>query len=228
VGRRCPVRGVHPSRFGVRLSGRPVSGHLGMVVQRVRRWAVCCLAVRCPGVCCPPVRCPGVWCLPRPSGRVRLLLRRWRWGPSRSGPGDHDHRNGWRPCGCRAVDGSIDGRGGRDAGDAAQVALVSRRPVADPGRRVGCGPRRPRLPAERPGRPGRACGAPVAGGGAVGAGAGCSARWLPRHLAGVLGWVRDHGGWSSLRLTPGWADLEEPLEVPAGMGVRPQRGPSRQ
>ena len=42
------------------------------------------------------------------------------------------------------------------------------------------------------------------------------------------GWVRDHGGWSSPSLTPGWADPEGPLEVPAGMGARPQRGPSRQ
>ena len=51
-------------------------------------------------------------------------------------------------------------------------------------------------------------GAPVAGGGAVGTGAGCSARWLHPRLAAVLGWVRDHGGWSSPSLTPGWAAPE--------------------
>jgi hypothetical protein len=47
-------------------------------------------------------------------------------------------------------------------------------------------------------------------------------------VAGVLGWVRDHGGWSSPSRTPGWATPEGPGEVPAEMGVRPQRGPSRQ
>jgi hypothetical protein len=47
-------------------------------------------------------------------------------------------------------------------------------------------------------------------------------------VAAVLGWVRDHGGWSSSSLTPGWAAPEGPLDVPAGLGVRPQRGPSRQ
>ena len=40
------------------------------------------------------------------------------------------------------------------------------------------------------------------------------------------GWGRDHGGWSSSSLTAGWADLEGPLEVPAGMGVRPSAAPA--
>jgi hypothetical protein len=121
----------------------------GVVVQRVRRSAVCCPPVRCPAVRCPPIRCPAVWCLPRPSGRVRILP------PQRGGLATLTTGTGGGPGGCRAGDGSIDGPGGRDAGDAARVALVGGRSVADPGRRVGCGPRRPRLPAERPGRPGR-------------------------------------------------------------------------
>jgi hypothetical protein len=68
----------------------------------------------------------------------------------------------------------------------------------------------------------------VAGGCAVGAGAGCSARWPHAAWLASSGWVRDHGGWSSPSRTPGWATSEGPGEVPAGMGVRPQRGPSRQ
>jgi hypothetical protein len=48
------------------------------------------------------------------------------------------------------------------------------------------------------------------------------ATWLPSS-----GWGRDHGGWSSPRLTAGVGGPEGPLEVPAGMDVRPQRGPSR-
>jgi hypothetical protein len=62
--------------------------------------------------------------------------------------------------------------------------------VADPGRRVGCGPRRPRLTTERPGRPGRrserplwavalwARGQAAARGGCIGRVA-ASAAWLP-------------------------------------------------
>jgi hypothetical protein len=50
-----------------------------------------------------------------------------------------------------------------------------------------------------------------------------AAAWLPSS-----GWVLDHAVWSSPSLTAGWADPEGPGEVPAGMGVRPQRGPSRQ
>jgi hypothetical protein len=115
VGRRCPACGVHPSGFGVRDPAVRPSGvrSPGVVVQRVRRSAVCC----------PPVQCPAVWCLPRPSGRVRhLYLRRWRWGPTRGGRATVSTGKGGGPGGCRAVDGSIDGRGGRDAGDAAEVA----------------------------------------------------------------------------------------------------------
>jgi hypothetical protein len=208
---------------------------------------------RRPGSGCPAVRCPVTWgsssrgsgarpSAVQPSGvqpsgvrpvgpdasvsshaQTVALGTRSRW------PGDRDHRNRWRPLGLpgrRRLDRC---RGGRDAGDAAQVALVSGRSVADPGHRVGCGPRRPRLPTERPGRPGRRSEPPRRGrrrggheGQAAARGGGT------RHLAGVLGWGRDHGGWSSPSLTAGWVDPEGPLEVPAGMGVRPQRGPGRQ
>jgi hypothetical protein len=98
-------------------------------------------------------------------------------GTRSSWPGDPDHRDGWRPLwlpGRRRLD---DGPGGRDAGDAAAVARWSRG--------VGGGPGSPgwvraaavalARRATRQARP--ACGAPVAGGGAVGTGAGCRASW---------------------------------------------------
>ena len=84
---------------------------------------------------------------------------------------------------CRAVDDSSDGRGGRDAGDAADLALAGGRSVADPGRRVGAGHGgRACHRATRQARP--AWGAPLAGGCAVGTGAGCSTRWQHR----MRGW----------------------------------------
>jgi hypothetical protein len=47
---------THPvSASGIRPSSRPVSGHLAVVVQRVRRSDGCC-----PAICCPAVRCPSV------------------------------------------------------------------------------------------------------------------------------------------------------------------------
>jgi hypothetical protein len=231
VGVRHAVS-THPlSASGIRLSSRPVSGHLGsssssresggrpsaVHPSSVQLSAVHPCGVQPSGVC------------PRPSGRVRLLpLRRWRWGPGGGGRETVTTGTGGGPCGCRAVDGSIDGRAGRDAGDAAEVALVGGRSVADPGRWVGCGPRRPRLPAERPGRSGRCAERP----------SWAAARWArvraaarggcPRRVAAVLGWGRDHAGWSSPSLTPRWAAPQGLGEVPAGMGVRPQRGPSRQ
>jgi hypothetical protein len=99
VGRRCPACGVHPSGLSVRGSG------------------------------CPAVRCPVTWGR-RPEGPAvgrplstrpvssRLVsapsVRTVRILPPQEVADDRDHRNGWRPGGCRAVDGSIDGRGGRD------------------------------------------------------------------------------------------------------------------
>jgi hypothetical protein len=133
VGRRCPAGGVHPSGLGVRDPAVQPSGvrSPGLVVQRVRRSAVCCPPVRCPPVCCLP---PSVRMRPSPP-----MLKRWRWGPGRAGRATVTTGAGGGPGGCRAVDGSIDGRGGRDAGDAAEVGLVSGRSVADPGRRVDAG-----------------------------------------------------------------------------------------
>jgi hypothetical protein len=158
VGRRYPACGVHHpvSASGNRLSSRPVSGHLGSSSSEssARPSAVHPSSIQPSAVQPSGVQPSGV--CPRRSGHVRILPcsgggvgTRSRW------PDDPDHQNRWGPGGCRAVDGSIDGRGGRDAGDAAELALVSGRSLADLGRRVGCGPRRPRLPAERPGRPGR-------------------------------------------------------------------------
>jgi hypothetical protein len=93
---------------------------------------------RRPGSGCPAVRCPVTWgrrpegpalgrllstrlvssrlvsAPVRPDASVSSRLRRWRWEPRSRWPGDPDHRTGGGPGGCRAVDGSIDGPGGRD------------------------------------------------------------------------------------------------------------------
>jgi hypothetical protein len=126
VGRRCPAGGVHPSGIGVRDPAVQPSGvrSPGVVVQRVRRPAVRCPPIQRPAVWCPAVWCPAVWC---------PAVRRTRSYPSTSGGGRATVTTGTGggSCGCRAVDGSIDGPGGRDAGDAAQVAVVSRWSVAD-------------------------------------------------------------------------------------------------
>jgi hypothetical protein len=156
---------------GIRLSSRPVSGHLGsssrgsggrtaavhpsgVQLSGVQLSGVQLCGVQLSGVHPCGVQPSGV--CPRRSGRVRLLPCSGGGGGTRSSwPGDPDHRNRWRP---RWLPGRrrLDRRSTRrDAGDAAEVALVTGRSVADPGRRVGCGPRRPRLPAERPGRPDR-------------------------------------------------------------------------
>jgi hypothetical protein len=182
--RRCPP--IRSRASGIRLSSRPVSGHLGSSSRGSggRTAAVQLSGVQLSGVHPCGVQPSGV--CPRRSGRVRLLpLRRWRWGPGRGGRATLTTGTGGGPGGRRAVDGSIDGRGGRDAGDAAEVALV-RGVGGDPGRRVGCGPRRPLLPAERPGRPGRRAERPSR----------AAARWPQeqaardggsRRVAGVLG-----------------------------------------
>jgi hypothetical protein len=217
VGRRCPAWGVHHpvSASGVRPSGVRSPGWSSRG-SGGRPSAVQPSGVQPSGVCS------------RPSGRVRLL--------SCSGGGGGDQGRAGRPTvatgtgggpgGCQAVDGSSDGRGGRDAGDAAEVALVSGRWLADPGRRVGWGPRRPCLPAEQPGRPGRRSERPSR----------AAARWagcrLQRQVAacrvaGVLG----------LGARPRWVVAEPDARVggpggttggAGGMGVRPQRGPGRQ
>jgi hypothetical protein len=203
---RCP-----PVRFRRPGSGCPAvrpSGvrSPGVVVQRVRRSAVCCPAVRCPAVRCPPVRCPAVCCLPPsapvgPDASVSFHLRRWRWGPRSRRPGRgrrcRSRVGPWEVGGGRAA-GLGAGRGGRACPLSDQAGQAGLRSAPRGRLRGGRGCKRQREVA-----------APAA--------------WLPSS-----GWVRDHGAWSSPSLTPGWADPEGPLEVPAGMGVRPQRGPSRQ
>jgi hypothetical protein len=143
-------------------------------------------------------------------------------------PGDPGHRDGWR---LRWLPGRR------------RLDRRSRRPGR--GRccrsRVGQGGRwRPGPPGRGAGRGGRACPPSDQAGqaGVRGArrgrrrggheGQAAARGGGSRRVAGVLGWGRDHGGWSSPRLTGGWAGPEGPGEVPAGMGVRPQRGPGRQ
>jgi hypothetical protein len=127
--RRCP-----PIRFrvsGIRLSDRPVSGHLGWSSRGsgARPSAVHPCGVQPCGVC------------PRRSGRVGLLPCSGGGvgDPGRAGRATVTTGTGGGPGGCRAVDGSIDGPGGRDAGDAGDVAVVGGRWLADPGRRLGAG-----------------------------------------------------------------------------------------
>jgi hypothetical protein len=220
---------AHPvSASGIRLSSRPVSGPLGWSSE-VRRSAGCCPPVRCPPVRCPPVRCPPVRCpAVRPDASVSSHAQAVAVGTRSRWPGDRDHRNGWRPQGLpgrRRPDrrSRRPGRGRRCPSRVGQWKVGG-----GPGPPGWCGPRRPRLTTERPGRPGRRPERPsraaalwareqaAARGGGI------------RRVAAVLGWVRDHGAWSSPSLTPGWADPQGPLEGPAGMGVRPQRGPSWQ
>jgi hypothetical protein len=212
---------------GIRLSSRPVSGHLG---SSSRGSGGRPAAVQLSGVQLSGVHPCGV----QPSGSALVgpdasisPLRRWRWGPGRGGRATLTTGTGGGPVGCQAVDGSIDGRGGRDAGDAAEVALV-RGVGGDPDRRVGCGPRRPRLPAsDQPGQAGvrSARRGRLRGGheGQLQREVATAAAWLPSS-----GWVLDHAVWSPPSLTAGWAAPEGPGEVPAGRGVRPQRGPSPQ
>jgi hypothetical protein len=225
VGRRCPPMRCPP--IGVRDPAVRPSGvrSPGVVVQRVRRSAVCCPPVRCPAVRCPAVWCPAV----RPDAFVSSHAQAVALGTRSRWPGDRDHRIGWRP-----------------------RWLAGRRPLDRRSRRPGRGRRCPTRVGQGGGRwLARAAGLGVGRGGracllsdqAGQAGVRSAPRgrrrfghgsWLQREVAapaawlGSSGWVRDHGGWSSPSLTPGRADPEGPGEVPAGMGVRPQRGPSRQ
>jgi hypothetical protein len=206
---RCPVTwGRRPEgpASGPLLSTRPASSHLGSTRAVSSRL----------------VSAQSIWTRPSPPPQAVAL------GPGRGGRATVTTGTGGGTCGWRAVDGSIDGRGGRDAGDAAAVALVRGRSVADPGRRVGAG------------RGGRACPPSYQAGQAGVRSAprgrlrgGCGSRRqrevaAPDAWLASSSWVGDHGAWSSPSLTAGWAAPEGPGGVPAGMGVRPQRGPSRQ
>ena len=121
VGRRCPPCGVHPSDFGVRVPAVQPSGvrSPGVVVQRVRR-SVVCLSTR-------PVSSRVVSVHIRPDASVSSMLRRWRWDQVAVAGRPLSTGTGGGPGGWRAVDGSIDGQRGRDAGDAAAVASVNGR-----------------------------------------------------------------------------------------------------
>jgi hypothetical protein len=176
--RRCP-----PIR-----SRRPGSGCPAVRCPVTRGWssrgsggrtaAVQLSVVQLSGVHPCGVQPSGV--CPRRSGRVRLLpLRRWRGGPGQGG---------------RATLATLTGGGPVAAGPSTARSTVaeaetraplpksrwSRGAGGDPGRRVGCGPRRPRLPAERPGRPGRCAGRPSRAAARWARGAGGSARWRHR------------------------------------------------
>jgi hypothetical protein len=229
---RCPAGGVHPSGLGVRDPAVQPSGVRSpeVVVQRVRRSAVCCPPVRCPAVRCPAVRSPAVWCLPLSvRTRVGLLPCSGGGGGTRSRwPGDPDHQNRWRPLWLpsrRRLD-----RWSRRPGCGRRCrSRVGRWEVGGgPGRAgSGCGPRRPHVPlSDQPGP----AGARSARRGRLrgGRGAGGSARmaapdaWLASSAGGRPRWV------VVAEAGAGWAVPEGPGEVPAGMGVRPQRGPGRQ
>jgi hypothetical protein len=197
---------THPvSASGIRLSSRPVSGHLG--------WSSRGSSAR------PSAVHPSSPLLSSRAVSSRLVSSRrsglvpGSWSPAHrhlvpTPPPEHGRRRtGGGPGGCRAVDGSIDGRGGRDAGDAADIALAGGRSVADraAGWGAGCGGRVWPLSDQ--------AGQAAMGSGRLRCGHGCRlqrADSCTGRMAGVLGWVCDHGGWSSPRLTPGWADPEGP------------------
>jgi hypothetical protein len=216
--------GVHPSGFGVRDPGCPAVRCPVTWGRRpeVRRSAVCCPPVQCPAVRCPAVWCPAV----RPDASVSSHAQVVALGTRSRWPGDPDHRNRWRPLrlpGRRRLDRMVQEAGTRATLPKSGWSVGGRWWTPAAGL---VGPRRPRLPLSDQAGPAGVRRA-VAGGGAVGTGArlqrevAAPAAWLASS-----GWVRGHGGWSSPSLTPGWADPEGPLEGPAGMGVRPQRGPS--
>ena len=121
--RRCP-----PIRFrvsGIRLSSRPVSGHLGS--SSGGRPA----AVHPSGVQPSAVRCPSravssrlVSALVGPDASVSSHAQAVAVGTRVEWPGDPDHRDGWRPR-WRPGRRRLDRRSrSRDAGDAAEVGLV--------------------------------------------------------------------------------------------------------
>jgi hypothetical protein len=216
----------------------PVRVHHVVSTQRFRR------PVR-PSSVQPPSGVQRVRCPARPvSGRPvstrpvvsRLLSApsvRTRPSPPTYGGGVRDQVEAARrpspqervevPVAAAPSGGSVDSPGGLGAGDAAEVAVVSRGRWADPGR-VGCG-RRPRVTAERPGRPGRRAERPWLAAALwareeAAARGGCTCR-----VAADPCWVGDHGAWWSWSLPPGWAGLEGPIGRVDGDGVRPRRGP---
>ena len=134
-----------------------------------------------------------VWCRPRRSGRVRLLPHRAVASGTRPvRRGTRHHRNRSRSWWAAAPSsGSVDGRAGLGAGDAAGVARWSVGSRWRPGR-VGCGGRAYPL-RDQAGQAGVRSAAGWRRGVAAPAG------WLP-----LLGWVGDHGAWWWWSLPPGW------------------------
>jgi len=173
---------------------------------------------------CPAVRCPAVGPDASVSSPQAVAV-----GTGSRWPGDPDHQNRWRP---RWLPGRR------------RLERRSRRPGRGRRRRrrvgpweVGGGPGPPGRGAGRGGRPCPLSDQP----GQAGRGerpSRAAARWArmqaaarggsSRRVAGVLGLGARPPGWSSPSLTAGWVASEGPGEVPAGMGARPQRGPSRQ
>jgi hypothetical protein len=165
----------------------------------------------------------------RPSGVAPVRPDVSVWSPSGGGIGDRPMRQGnphhgsgprslWAAASSSGSGRrpSRPGRGRRRRGHPWSAGLS----VVDPGR-VGRG-RRPCLTlASRVGQ--AACGAPVAGGCARAREEAAPAARLP-----FPGWVGDHCAWLSRRLAPTWTGPEGPMGLPAGMGVRPQRGPGSQ
>jgi hypothetical protein len=213
VGRRCPAGGVQPSgvgRPGIRLSSHPVSDHLGSSSSGSggRPSAVHPSSVQPSGVC------PSVRTRPSPpasEGGRATVTTATGGGPVAAEPSTARltveeagtratlSTSGWSVGGRwrTRAAGLGGGRGGRACPLSDQAGQAGVRSARRGRRRCGHGCRLPREVA------------------ATG------------RVAAVLGWVRDHGAWSSPSLTAGWADPEGPLDAPAGIGVRPQRGPSR-
>ena len=211
-GRRSPVSGMRRPPIRLRRPGpgcpagwcpaRPVSGHLSSSGVRRSGRLLSTRPVSSHLLSAPSVRShPSP---PTSGDGVGTRSRR---------PGNPHHSNGRGPCGCRPV-----GRLGRRprsprAGDAAEVARWSVGvSVADPGRvGAGGGGRR----AERP----------VAGGGAVGRGAGPGASW-PHRPRGCRPRAGGRPRW--VVVVAAARQGGHPLGCWRGMRMRPQRGPGWQ
>jgi hypothetical protein len=228
VGRRCPACGVHPSGYWLPGSGCPAvrcpvtwdGRPEGPAVGRLLSTRPASSPVRCP-----PLRCPAVCCLPRPSGRVRLPPQAVALGTQVELAG-----RPWppepvkAPVAARAVDGSTMVQEARMRATLPSRVGQGGWSVADPGGPGWVRAAAAARAAERPGRPGRRAERPPR----------AAARWArvqaaaraggSRRMAGVLGWVRDHGGWSSPRLTPGWA---APAGATGGAGGDGRAAPAR-
>ena len=226
---RCPpirYRGPGSGCPAVRPSGVRSPGGWSSRGPAVGRLLSSCPVSSCP-VSIRAVSSRLVSALVGPDASVSSHAQAVAVGPGRAGRATLTTGTGGGPGGCRAVDGSIDGpRGGTRA--------------TLPTSRWSLGGRwRTRAAGLGAGRGGRACplsdqagqtGVRSAPRGWLRGGHGsrrqrqvaAPAAWLASS-----GWVGDHGEWSAPSLTAGWAAPEGPLEVPAGMGVRPQRGPSR-